>query len=898
MRPKEPLPSEPGVEGVTHRGAVRPKIADYELLRLVGQGTYGDVWLARGLTGIFRAIKIVWRNRFRDAQPFEREFRGLKEFAAISQNDPGQMALLHVGQDESAGFFYYVMELADDAETGATIDPAKYVPLTFKELRARRGRLPADKCLRLAVELARALAGLHGRGLIHRDIKPSNVIMVNGAPKLADVGLVASATEARSYVGTEGFVPPEGPGTAAADVFAFGHLLYELLTGFDRRDFPRLPAELRTLPDRRALLELNQIILRACESDRARRYPDGAALLKDLLALQAGRTPRRQGHSWVLRLGVGAAAAAILVFGIMLLAARRSARPTPSPAAQAPTDFAAAKSADKSIAVLPFENQSDDKDNTAFFSDGMHEDILTNLVNISELRVVSRTSVMQYRGTTKKIRQIASELGVAYILEGSVRRAGNQVRITGQLIRAATDEHLWARSYDRELTPKEVFAIQAALSTEIVGALQAAISPETKKLLERRPTENLAAYDLYLKSRASGRESDGTTRKAREKLLQDAVDLDPNFAEAWGELAAVHAAEVHFGVDTTPRRLAQADAAIARAVRLAPDSPEIIRLLGVYASDAYHDFPRAAAQFEKVIRLQPNNSDAICNLGEVQRRQGRWLESVGSLRKAAELDPGNTGFANNLASNLEAGRRWDDALAVRRRVVSLRPDRVKLQAGLVQLAFSATGSTREADDWLARLDPAQLESPRIISLRKYWAGMKGDYAEWNRLDGIQPYFDEDDTPHWDQATNAAMMLAAHGDMARARARLGNFPAELRSALELEPANRKLWTFLSLMEALLGQKEEAQRDARKAVELMPEALNANIGCWASRNLAIVYAWTDDKDRAISELTRLFRIPFFWDMNVHFLRADAAYFPLRGDPRFEALLKDPKNHAPLF
>jgi TolB-like protein len=264
---------------------------------------------------------------------------------------------------------------------------------------------------------------------------------------------------------------------------------------------------------------------------------------------------------------------------------------------------------DKSIAVLPLTNLSPDKENE-FFADGMHEDILTNLANIPELRVVSRTSVMQYRDTKKPIPQIARELGVAYILEGSVRRSGNQVRITGQLIRAANDEHLWAKSYDRELTPKEIFAIQAALSTEIAGALKAAISPETKKLLERRPTENLAAYELYLKARGLGNVA-RTDLEKRVKFMEDALALDPNFTEAWGGLAGAHAAQVFQMSDRTPGRLAQADAAINHAVSLAPDNPEIIRLLGAYAYFGYRDYPRATAQFEKVIRLQPNNARAI-----------------------------------------------------------------------------------------------------------------------------------------------------------------------------------------------------------------------------------------------------------------------------------------------
>ncbi|HEY4989250.1 MAG TPA: protein kinase [Opitutaceae bacterium] len=291
--------------------ARRPAIIDFELIRLIGQGSYGDVWLARGITGVFRAVKVVWRDRFSDAHPFEREFKGLREFTAISLTESHQLALLHVGRNDEAGFFYYVMELADDAETGREIDPARYVPLTLREMRIRRGRLPAERCIDLAAELARALAGLHDRNLLHRDIKPSNVIIVGGVAKLADIGLVVSASDAHTFVGTEGFVPPEGPGAPAADVFSLGKLVYELSTGRDRNEFPSLPQDLDSIPDRKTLLELNEIVVRACDPSPTRRYKDAGAMLQDILLLQAGHSVRRL-HSVERRLRDSLRLAAIM----------------------------------------------------------------------------------------------------------------------------------------------------------------------------------------------------------------------------------------------------------------------------------------------------------------------------------------------------------------------------------------------------------------------------------------------------------------------------------------------------------------------------------------------------------------------------------------------------------
>ena len=269
----------------------RPTLPDYDLLRPIGRGSYGDVWLARGVTGAYRAVKIVWRSRFEDAQPYEREFKGLTEFAAISLEESRQLALLHVGRTPE--FFYYVMELADDRERGREIVPETYVPHTLKDTIAEGPGRPAPEVLRLGLDLAQALAGLHARGLVHRDIKPSNVIFVSRVPKLADIGLVATASAGLTFVGTEGYVPPEGPGAPAADVYSLGKVLYELATGLGRSDYPRLPPDLHRRPDRRELLELNEVILRACAAHPENRYTDAAALLDDLRLLQAGRSVRR-----------------------------------------------------------------------------------------------------------------------------------------------------------------------------------------------------------------------------------------------------------------------------------------------------------------------------------------------------------------------------------------------------------------------------------------------------------------------------------------------------------------------------------------------------------------------------------------------------------------------------
>ncbi len=575
----------------------------------------------------------------------------------------------------------------------------------------------------------------------------------------------------------------------------------------------------------------------------------------------------------------------------------KSTPPAPSSLTGTPSS-PAAKPAGKSIAVLPFANMSDDKD-SGFFADGVHEDILTHLALIRDFKVVSRTTVTQYRGTKKSMRQIGEELGVVYILEGSVRRAGNKVRVTGQLIDARTDEHVWADSFDRDLT--DVFAIQAALATEIARALKTTLSPETQKLLSARPTENTAAYDLFLKGRDTrNRMRSGTPAplKQAEKFFQGAVEQDPRFAAAWGELAVVHALHVFWEIDHTPGRLAQADAAIAHAVRLAPESPDVIRTLGTYAYYGYRDYARATAQYEKLARLQPNDPTVFYSLGLIQRREGRTVEAALNLRKAVELDPGNVSYLDNLVQFLATGRLWAEARALHRRLMPMVPERrLREELYRISLGYFETGSTAEGDTWFAALTPAERESPEGVNVRKQWVRLKGDFAEWKRLDRVHPFFDGEGVDRSLQAIRAAVVYAATGEPEAARARLADFPAELRARMAREPANSRVAMELGRIEAVLGNVDEAVRLARRACEMLPESKDAYDGAGNRLELAKVYAITGQKEKALAELTYLLRVPSNLH-GVHWLKHEVWFTSLHSDPRFQALLKDPKNSQPLF
>ena len=567
-------------------------------------------------------------------------------------------------------------------------------------------------------------------------------------------------------------------------------------------------------------------------------------------------------------------------------------------AGSASAAYAVTAPANKSIAVLPFVNMSSDKEN-AYFCDGVQEDLLTNLANIAELRVVSRTSVEQYRGATKPIRQIAQELGVSWILEGSVQREGGKVRVTGQLINAATDEHVWAKSYDRDLA--DIFAIQSELAQTIASSLQTALSPQENSLVERKPTANTAAYDLYLKAKAVGRDDASFSPAGAQKLetlLSAAVDLDPNFAEAWGLLAYVHARAYFVGYDKSPDRLGKAKTAIDKAVSIAPDSPEIVRFLGFYYYLTQRDYARAEEQFEKFAHMEPNSIFAWGALGVVQRSEGRWLNAIESERRGVQLDPRGVNVARNLLASLRMCRRYDEALALGRQIVAMNTGSIDQFSVIAATEFAATGDTREAGEFLASQEAKDPNSGRFTGYHKLLAQMHGDFAEAARIDRLQSFTVEDNPgilAKRVQALYAAEVYRALGDVASARARLGDFPAQLRARLVSEPTNGPIWQALGRMELILGHNDEALRCAEKATEL-PEAKDGFDGPPAWINIAIIHAWTGDKGRAIAELADILRRPSY--LNVNSMRCEAAYVVLRGNPRFEALISDPKNNTPLF
>lgn len=872
----------------------RPQIPDYELLRLIGSGSYGDVWLARGVTGILRAVKVVWRERFDNDAPFEREFRGLKEFAAISLQTAGQMALLHVGRNEAAGFFYYVMELADDATGAHVVDPATYVPLTMSEWRARRGRIPAGEVTAAGAELAEALAALHAHGLVHRDIKPSNAILVKGRAKLADIGLVTPAHDARTFIGTSGYVPPEGPGAPAADVFALGRMLYELATGLDREEFPRLPPELAQWADRAELMELNEVLLRAGAARADARYPDARALAADLNALQNGRSLRaRRNRRWMLGLG---AVAAVVAAGLFL-DSRRDAPPAGAPRG-APVD-------PRVIAVLPFENLVEEADER-FLAEGLAEEVRMALGRIEAFRVIGRTSVLPYADPrARRLPEIARTLGVGAVIEGTVQPVENRIRVAVRLTEPGSGRQLWAESYERAID--DVFTVQTGIAAEVARALHATLTPRERARMEELPTRNALAYSLYVRAKLRRSELDATHGESAlaawdevVRMLEEAVTADPGFAAAYALLSRIHASIYFFSsLDASPTRKERARQALGAAARLAPDAPETWFARGRFAYACERDFPEASRLFERAAMEMPNDGELLFNRGIVARRLGRLDEAAGLLTQALEVNPLDLGTAATLLQTLNMTGRYAQAVEVGERYTGT----TVLHAEIAQLtSYSRFQIDGDAARYLEIRGKAPLRGSDPHGLVRAWFGavLGGDYEAAARivadprfpnipaLDGVVP-----EPPALNRAYAARLLgrdaeAAVHAREAVSFYEQGNWTPQQQWVIKVK-----------LMEAAAygGQIAEAKRLAAEVRESLTGADQLN-----ERNIRAllwrVYAEIGENDLALEILAEMKRDGAA--ISAHFARIDPAWRKVANDPRFEALLPLPptsKMQRPL-
>ena len=539
---------------------------------------------------------------------------------------------------------------------------------------------------------------------------------------------------------------------------------------------------------------------------------------------------------------------------------------------------------DKSIAVLPFDNLSNDADN-AFFADGLHDDVLTSLANIGDLKVISRTSVLPYRGKANNIKEIGRALGVTAILEGSVRRSGNRIRLVVQLIDARTDQHLWAQDYDRELT--DVFAIQSALAREIAGQLKAKLSPDEAARMDVKPTENTEAYLLYVRARPIATGSDTEERKKAIPLFEQAIALDPNFALAHTQLSWLES-WLYFSVDPTPARRDKARASAEAAMRISPDLPQAHLAMGFYHYYVERDYEKALAEFAIAHRGLPNDADIPRAVGAIERRQGKWDQSTESYRKAVSLNPGDAVLIRNLALNYVATRDYPTAAKTFDRAVKLAPQDFEMKSLRAWVDVYWKGDFTRFEQLLAE-SPGDASASPVAALARFNAQF------------FQRKFDEAlaalaKTPleNMRGATSAPLPKSfLAGQIYRAMGNAEGARAAYEQALVIaeravqespdEPARRMV---LGLIYAGLGRKEDALREGNRAVEILPESKDALNGPILKISLARIHTFGGNHEEAISLLERSLKT--IGGVTAAELRFDPTWDALRSHPRFAALV----------
>ena len=547
----------------------------------------------------------------------------------------------------------------------------------------------------------------------------------------------------------------------------------------------------------------------------------------------------------------------------------------------------AAHKVDKSIAVLPFENLSDEKEN-AYFADGIQDDLLTNLSKIGDLRVISRTSVMQYRGRPTNLRDIGKALGVSNILEGSVRRSGNKVRVNVQLIDANTDEHLWANDYDKDVT--DVFTLQSDLAREIANALKAKLSPAEESQMTTKPTENGEAYLAFVQAHdLSCSYEDPAKLKQSEQLYQRAIDLDPNFALALARYSQLESWMVHDG-DRSPERRNKARTLAERALQLQPDLPEAHLALGFSYYYGENDYDAALREFEIAQRGLPNDSEAYLAIGAIQRRQGKWAESTANLEKSATLNPKDTWPLQQLVFNYAMQRNFDAANKTINRALELNPNGIGLWEMKVKLAIAEKGDFSVYEQTLDKMKSLPMSSEERIKIvsgqaelllfqRKYQQVMQ---LAQNVPDESLAAILGSSAPKYYVIGIAQKHL---GDEAAARSAFVKSKAILEEQLKQKADDPGLHIQLAKVLAWLGDKDAAIAEAQRAADLRPETKDAFDGPRVTEDVAQVYAILGDNSRAIELLDGLLSRPT--GVTLQRLKADPAWDPIRNDPAFQAL-----------
>jgi serine/threonine protein kinase/tetratricopeptide (TPR) repeat protein len=873
---------------------------DFEIVRHedgsfceLGRGAMGVTYLA--MDNVLRrnvALKVidvpaVARGSQAVRERFLREAR-----AAAALRHPNVAAVFQFGASPDSTRCYYAMELVE----GETL-----------ETRVRRdGPLKVKLVLEIAIQVARALMAAAAQGLIHRDLKPANIMLTTSDAdaadlevKVIDFGLAKAIADSggemdqthEGFIGTPSFASPEqfedGPVDVRSDIYSLGATLWFALTG--KPPFPgRSIEEIRRAQKSDAL---------PVERLKAARVPPRLrSLLKSMLAIEPTARPSTQDLATRLRRcfsqvrgvkgsDVALAAAVILILGVPVFFAFHSLRTHPAATGSASNPVPR----EKSIAVLPFENLSNERED-ASFADGVQDDILTKLAKIADLKVISRTSVMQYRGE-RDTHQIGYALRVSHVLEGSVRKTGAWLHVNAQLIDIRTDTHVWAEQYDRDL--KDMFAIQSEIAQKVAERLRANISPGEKLTIEQPPTSDLIAFDLYTRAKnllltvSFTPTTKGELLRAAD-LLNQAVTHDPTFFQAYCQLAWTHDYLYSRGLDRTPARLSLAEAAIKAAFWLRPDSGEAHLARAGHLHDGYRDYDNALAELEIASKTLPNDARVFGLKGNIARRQGHWEESAHDLQHAVELDPRSTFWLNQTSITYAYLRRHANEAAILEQALAIDANNVGLKVARAEVEADWKANTRP----LHRLieDLRAKDSDAIQSVAQSWLNCalaeRDPVAASNALMALGENSLVSGTVRYGRHFVEGRIARMTKDDAKARAAFTAARTEQEKLVRANPDDAGALCVLGLIDAGLGRKEEALREGWRAVALLPLEKDAIDGMRMIVGLARIAAWTGDKDLACEQLARASRLPS--GITYGELKLNPFWDPLRGDPRFEKIV----------
>ena len=870
----------------------------------LGHGAMGVTYLA--VDNVLRrkvALKVIELPTVptrRDSQAMRERF--LREArAAASLRHPNVAGVFQFGASPDGNHCFYAMELVE----GETL-----------ETRVRRdGPLNAKLVLEIATQITRTLTAAAVQGLIHRDLKPANIMLTRGHAdtaelevKVIDFGLAKAIADAggemdqthEGFVGTPNFASPEqfgsGPVDVRSDIYSLGATLWFALTG-------KTPFAGRNIEE---IHRAQQSKALPIEQLKAARVPSGLrSLLESMLAIEpAARPSTRDLAARLQRCSVQAsgvqhtrsalAAAVVLILGVSAFFVFRSLRthPTAAESASNPAGL------EKSIAVLPFENLSNDRED-ASFADGVQDDLLTKLAKIADLKVISRTSVKQYRDQ-HNTRQIGDALRVTHVLEGSVRKTGAWLHINAHLIDTRTDRHLWAEQYDRDL--KDMFAVQSEIAQKVAERLHVKISSTERLAIERPPTADLTAFDLY--TRAKSLSLPAFFSNAGKKDLLEATDLlnhavsrDPAFFQAYCQLAWIHNVLYFLGHDRTPARLALAEAAIQAAFRLRPDADEahLARAENLYRG--YLDYDDALTELEVARQTLPNDPRIFELMGLIQRRQGRWEESTRNLERAVDLDPRNLFTLSAIGDSYRDLRRYAEAKSVYDRALAIAPSDVetKVERAHVELDWKAdTRPLHQLIDSIRAASPAAI--PDIADTWLICALAERDPAAAKDAliaAGQNPPL-KNVTVHFNRSFAEGIIARMTKDDDKAQSAFTTARAEQEKIVQAQPNYGPPLVVLGLIDAALGRKEEALREGRRAAELLPVEKDSINGLLMIEYSAMISAWLGDKDLACEQLAAAIRFP--GPLSYGELKLLPLWDPLRGDSRFEKIVASlAPNHA---